>query len=59
MYMHCNIILCKYTVLYVNVLLYNVICCDVCKSTLMYVIPSVIISQIHAITHNLIPLSSN
>ena len=55
--MHCNIILCKCTVLYVNTLLYNVICCDVCKSTLMNEIPSVVISHIPAITQNLIPLN--
>ena len=54
--MHCDI--CKYTVIYVNTLLYNLICCDVCKSTSMYVIPSVVTSHTHAITHNLIPLSS-
>ena len=50
MEVHCNI--------YVNTLLYNVICCDVCKSTSMYVIPSAVTSHIHAITQNLIPLSS-
>ena len=41
--MHCNII-CKYTVIYINAL-YYVICCDVCKFTLMYVIPYVVILQ--------------